>query len=197
MKEKIMFFDVETTGLPGDHNAPYTNTNNWPRIVSIAWAITDSWGKQLDEHYSLVKPDGFEIPTAAERVHGISTAQAMAEGTALYDIFSLLQETLTDYDVGKLVAHNMSFDRNVLFCEFVRVEHSLLSFMSPSPTVCTMKSSTDFCAIPGRYDSYKWPTLEELHRKLFHESPSGQHNALYDVRATMACYFELVRLGLL
>ena len=36
-KEKLLFFDTETTGLPSDYNAPINNSHNWPRLVQISW----------------------------------------------------------------------------------------------------------------------------------------------------------------
>lgn len=65
--------------------------------------------------------------------------------------------------------------------------------------VCTMQSSTDFCAIPSNsyYGGYKWPKLEELYRKLFGRMFDDAHDALADVSATKECYFELRRRGVL
>lgn len=37
----MLFVDVETTGLCRSKNATYRDINNWPRIVSIAWAVHD------------------------------------------------------------------------------------------------------------------------------------------------------------
>ena len=61
------------------------------------------------------------------------------------------------------------------------------------PRLCTMQSATNHCRIPGPY-GYKWPKLDELHRKLFNEPLAGAHRALVDVRACARCYFELRRL---
>lgn len=36
----------------------------------------------------------------------------------------------------------------------------------PKNKICTMESTTDFCAIKGPR-AYKWPKLSELHYKLF------------------------------
>ncbi len=53
-----------------------------------------------------------------------------------------------------------------------------------------MESSIDFCAIPGYY-GYKYPSLQELHKKLFNYEFEDAHNALSDIRATLKCFFEL------
>jgi DNA polymerase III subunit epsilon len=57
-----------------------------------------------------------------------------------------------------------------------------------------MQLATNFCRLPGPY-GYKWPSLQELHLKLFNEQFKGAHQALADVRACARCYFELKRLN--
>src|SRR5690606_26610148 len=84
-----------------------------------------------------------------------------------------------------LVAHNMSFDMNVVGAEMIR-----LGVTSPKKLekICTMKTSTSFCGLPRN----KWPKLEELHEKLFGEKFEDAHDALADVRACARCFFELL-----
>jgi len=65
---------------------------------------------------------------------------------------------------------------------------------------CTMKNDEviEWAAIPPkRYGTYKWPTLEQLHRKLFQTGLPGAHDALVDVEATMRRYFKLREMGVL
>jgi hypothetical protein len=57
-----------------------------------------------------------------------------------------------------------------------------------------MRSTTDFCALPGYY-GYKWPTLQELHKKLFGRGFEDAHDAYIDVSVTVKCFFELKILG--
>ena len=61
---------------------------------------------------------------------------------------------------------------------------------------CTMLESTDFCRIPGQY-GFKWPSLDQLHRKLFGAPIGGAHTALADTRACARCFFELKQLNVL
>lgn len=67
-----LFFDTETTGTR-NYKAPSTDTRNWPRLVQIAWILTDEEGNRTHEGNLIVKPDGFTIPADAVRVHGITT----------------------------------------------------------------------------------------------------------------------------
>ena len=44
-----IIFDTETTGLPRNWNAPITDTDNWPRVIQIAWQVHNDMG-ELIEH---------------------------------------------------------------------------------------------------------------------------------------------------
>lgn len=186
----ILFFDTETTGLPRSHKAPASDLGNWPRIVQIAWLLTDDNGKELSSSESIIRPDGFVIPRDASRVHGITTERATSQGVDLAVVLAEAETTLSK--TPTLVAHNIAFDEKVLGAEFLRAGYPNL--VERKTRVCTMQAATDFCAIPGRY-GFKWPSLQELYSKLFDESFDGAHQALVDVRACARCFFELRRLG--
>jgi DNA polymerase III epsilon subunit-like protein len=59
-----------------------------------------------------------------------------------------------------------------------------------------MKNSTDVCQIPVTTpagETYlKFPTLTELHQKLFDYKPEGTHDALVDVLICLRCYIKIV-----
>ncbi|MEI8204726.1 MAG: 3'-5' exonuclease, partial [Bacteroidota bacterium] len=171
-----LFFDTETTGLPKNWKAPVSEVNNWPRLVQLAFLFYDDKGKLLVGGNHIIRPDGFTIPADASRIHGISTERALSEGKALKLV---LDEFLALIEEAKcLVAHNMSFDEKIVGAEFIRNR-------IPDPTakkkkICTMQSSTNFCAIPGNY-GFKWPKLSELHFKLFKEDFEEAHNAAADI----------------
>ena len=71
--------------------------------------------------------------------------------------------------------------------EFIRYNQN--NILESRRKFCTMKSSVNFCAIPG-FKGYKWPKLIELYRKLFSKD-FNPHNALDDVEATADCFWEL------
>jgi DNA polymerase-3 subunit alpha len=76
-----IIFDTETTGLPKSWNAPITDTDNWPRVVQLAWQLHDEMGRLIEAKDYLIDPDGFDIPYDSEQIHGISTALAATLGT--------------------------------------------------------------------------------------------------------------------
>src|SRR5574343_465495 len=187
-----IIFDTETTGLPRDWNAPITDTSNWPRVIQIAWQLHDDMGRLIEHKDFLVRPDGFDIPYDAERIHGISTELATKFGESLDDVLHLFNEAL-----GKakfVVGQNVGFDINVLGCEFVR--QNVQSPMASMPVLDTCTEITaELCKLPGgRGGRYKLPTLTELHQFLFNVTFGEAHNATADVEATTRCFFELIRL---
>jgi len=186
-----LFFDTETTGLPKKQYASIEDLENWPRIVQIAWLKFDDQGNFLSEHDYIIKPDGFEIPESASRIHGITTKKAHNFGVELKPV--LMEFSSEINKANSIIAHNMGFDEKIVLSEFFRnnINHNL----QLTPKICTMQSSTNYCKIPGRYGKYKWPNLIELHNFLFNCNFESAHNALADVRACAKCYFEMKRLG--
>jgi len=187
-----LFFDTETTGLPTNWNAPVSDLDNWPRLVELGWLLCDDKGHAVENRSAIVKPKGFEIPTGAAAVHGINTARALAEGVVLGP---LLDDFARVVDTSRvLIAHNMSFDEKIMGAELLR--NDVQSSFDKRDRFCTMKASTELCAIPSRY-GFKWPKLSELHQKLFRTVPDNAHAAGADVEACAKCFFEMKRLGLI
>jgi DNA polymerase-3 subunit epsilon len=185
-----LFFDTETTGIPRRWRAPVTDLDNWPRVVQIAWVVSSPDGTTAFPESHIVRPEGFTIPPDATRVHGISTEKALKEGMSLHEALTRFSAAAGGCDLA--VAHNLEFDLNVLGAEFLRA--GLANPIDGMHSRCTMKESTNFCQLPGRY-GFKWPTLEELYALLFQQKPTGLHDALADTQACARCFFELRRRG--
>ena len=183
-----LFFDTETTGIPANHKAPASDLKNWPRLVQIAWLLSEEEGNEVSSAEYIVKPDGFVIPMDAVKIHGITTELAQRSGADLLAVLIAAESAIKKASV--LIAHNMQFDEKILGAEFLRSGYPNL--IESMERTCTMQASTNYCRLPGRY-GYKWPTLQELHMKLFKEAFEGAHRALVDVRACARCYFELKR----
>ena len=187
-----LFVDTETTGLPKRRSASYADVSNWPRLVQIAWILVDRHGRELTSAEHIIRPAGFTIPNEAAKIHGITTERAIAEGVSIARVLSDFDTAVTRAEI--IVAHNVEYDRPVIEAEYIR--ENLHCAIGARQLICTMESSTNYCAIPGRY-GYKWPTLNELHTNLFGEPFQNAHNALVDVRACMKCFFELEKRGVI
>jgi DNA polymerase III subunit epsilon len=131
----LLFFDTETSGLPRSHHAPVSDLANWPRIVQIAWLLTDQQGTTHQAVEAIIRPEGFSIPADAARVHGITTARALTEGQLLSEVLQQFLAALRQADI--LIAHNLAFDEKVLGAELLRC-----GLPNPLPTLrchCTME----------------------------------------------------------
>lgn len=190
-----LFLDTETTGIPTRWGAHYSELSVWPHIVSMSWAFGRSSVEVAAPFYAIVRPDGFVIPPETTRIHGISTEQAMRDGHPLHDVLFALQTRIETHQPTMLVAHNVGFDRPILLAEMLRAGISTQT-LEHLPTYCTMVNSTNYCAMPGRRGGFKWPTLDELYRKLFNQPHAGAHDARADLIACARCFFQMQQLGI-
>lgn len=191
----ILVFDTETNGLPKNWKAPVTDLDNWPRIIQLAFATFSDEGEFIDSYCELIVPDGWEVPTDKFWVdNGYSQDSSIMFGVPIQEAMTTLLVSLQS--CSTIVAHNMSFDEKIVGAEMIRL--GLKSENKPTK-ICTKESSTEYCAIPNQngFGSFKWPKLEELHKKLFGEGFDGAHDALNDVMACAKCFFELKKLEII
>lgn len=186
-----LIFDTETTGLPKRWDAPVTDTDNWPRCIQIAWQLHDDMGRLVEHQNYIVKPEGFNIPYDAERIHGISTDLAMERGVPLAEVLEKFNTALSRSKF--IVGQNVGFDVNIMGCEFYREGlETKLGTMKVLDT-CT-EITAEMLKLPGgRGGKFKLPTLTELHEYLFGEPFAEAHNATADVEATTRCFLELLK----
>jgi len=185
---KYIVFDVETTGLPKNYNIQPKLFKLWPHIVQFSWIVYDE-NKQHEKSF-IIKPNNYEIPEKSVKIHNITNKDAIEKGTSLKTV---LVEFMNDCNnVDYLVAHNASFDISVILAACYRTKNNV-TFLLNKKVICTMKSTTSICKLPGKY-GYKYPKLEELYIYLFKDKPTVTlHNALEDAKITLKCYQELLR----
>ena len=187
-----LIFDTETTGLPKNWKAPITDTDNWPRCVQIAWQLHDDMGQLIEDQNYLIKPNDFEIPYESQKIHGISTELAIKEGEDLHIVLEKFNSSLQKSSF--VIGHNISFDINVIGCEFYRTGIDNVLKNANLLDTCTEDTAL-LCELPGgRGGKFKLPTLIELHEFLFKTSFKEAHNATADVEATARCFLELIRI---
>ncbi len=187
----MLFFKTETSGFPKNYGAPISDLSNWPHLIQLAWIMVDKNGNVLKKRSIIIKPIGFSISSEVEAIHGITTKIAVSEGKPLAEVLEEFSSDLTF--ASRVVGHNLDYDLHIVGVELYRHNKNYEELMT-KPSVCTMKSTIEFCAIPNpNYGGYKWPSLSELYRKLFGRSLEGSHDALADIIATKECYFELKR----
>src|ERR1700752_4865970 len=114
----FLIFDTETTGLPKNYNAPVSDSDNWPRMVQIAWQLHDAGGNLLQNDSIIVKPEGYTIPFATIQIHGITNERANEEGQ---DLKNTLQKFIDIVgQTSYLCGHNIEFDINIIGSELLR-----------------------------------------------------------------------------
>lgn len=200
--KKFLFIDTETNGLPADYTKPGTDTDNWPRVTQLAYALTSAESPKdpIKSGDWIIKPDGWTIPEKITQLTGITMSRAEEFGVPIsyaLDTFALVYSQ-ADY----IVAHNLAFDWPVLTAEYTRLG---LEVPTGAIEICTMKAPEviNFCAIPAssaqryRGQKYKWPKLQELYKKLFDHEFEGAHDAMQDMASLSCCFFELVEMGVL
>ena len=188
----FLFFDTETTGVPKNYKAPASDLNNWPRLVQLGYLLYDQHKKLIAAGDYIIKPNGFTIPTESSNIHGITTERALNEGKELTEVLSEIAIHIKKSDY--LIAHNMAFDEKILGAELLRSGFS--NIIEQKTRICTMQTTTEFCAIPGPY-GFKWPKLSELHIKLFGNDFDGAHSAFADIEATARCFWKLIGLKII
>jgi len=183
-----MGFDTETSGL-FDFKKGIDDPSQ-PHIVSISAVLYDKNENLIDEVDVIVRPDGYEIDNTSKAVelHGITHEIAMEKGIPILEALAKVDALAQRAEF--VVAHNISFDMAMVNREAIprNIEMKLRTL----PRLCTLKGSTNIVCIPSPR-GYKWPKLSELHTYLFGEPHKNQHSSLSDIRATMRCYFELIR----
>lgn len=186
----ILFFDTETTGVPKDYRASYTDVDNWPRVIQLAWILSDVEGNVITQQCDLIYPNGWTMPTEKFWIdNGYSQEKSEANGIPI-------EAALHDFYNAKLMAdvlccHNLSFDHRIVWAEFIRAGREPRSGMHK---ICTMQKSTSYCKLPSPTNrGYKWPKLEELYQFLFNKNFDGAHDAMADITATKECFFELLK----
>lgn len=185
---KLFVFDTETTWFV-ERDGPIEVQ---PYIVQFSGILLelneDKTLTEIDRIDAYVKPP-ISIPFGASQVHGIYDKDVQDKWT-VGDQIELFLQYLNQADV--VVGHNIEYDESVINYELQRLGRK--GDYNPQKTLCTMKSSVDFCALPGRGIGYKFPKLNELYKKLFWEYFEWAHSAIYDVEATVKILEKLIQL---
>ncbi len=182
---KITVWDTETTGFA---------TKGWdlaqqPYIIQFAALeaeYNDGEFKEISRHNFLMKPP-VSIPFWASQVHGIFDKDVVDKSPISHHIDDIIR-VLNRAEI--LSWHNIEYDEEILSYELARLGR--IGEYVPQSTLCTMRSSTEYCKLQGRWFSYKPPKLSELHKHLFGEWFEWAHDAMVDVEATMRCLVELL-----
>lgn len=189
---RLFVFDTETTGMIKKRASIDEN----PYILQLSYLIYNVELRKIEKvfnAYIRVDPTVI-ISEEITKINGC-TRELCNSGTYIQDALVSFYNDLEACDI--LVAHNITFDVDMMTLEFQR--HPELATICPNfaiwvskPNVCTMRASTNICRLPNKTGkSYKWPTLLELHLHLFQTKPENLHNSLVDILVCLRCYLKI------
>jgi len=199
---KILVFDTETTGLP-EKNATIYNHNQWPYIVQLSYVLYDLSNNTtiIKDHYIKIS-NHVEITPKSYEIHKITKEMLNTKGIHIKQALTEFNKYLKICDI--VVAHNISFDKRMIFVESFRnkLDQYFTQYIDSTkitkPEYCTMKNTAPFCNLIRLSSSNKTyiksPKLTELYQKLFPENiiPENLHNSLIDILITLRCYIKIL-----
>ena len=174
----LIGLDFETSGLNVDHD----------RIVTAA-VVRWGGGKPTHVHRWMSNLDGAEISAAAERIHGISTEQAHAEGRPAHTVVGEIVDALTGYvaEGWPIVVMNAPFDLTMLERECAR--YAVRSVWDATPVVLDPRVLDRYL---DRYRPGK-RTLSHLCSHYAVQMDGGAHTAEVDAKAACAVTHKIGR----
>ncbi len=187
----ILFYDTSGAGKVANWKADAEDTAAWPRLIHLCWQTYDDERKLVNFGNRIIRPEGFNIPNAISRHSGVTQELVEEQGVYLQDVLTEFNEVIKS--AKKVITFNQKYNQGILMAEYIRCK--IPTQLDVKEQYCLMQESTYFCRFPARYGGYKWPTLSELHAKVFKTRLEGLNQADTDLIATVACFYRLVDLG--
>ena len=185
-RDLLMFVDTETSGVPVDQTASYKNIDNWPRIKQISWLIYDKEEQLYASHNYVISDED-----ASTQIN--SPEYVPKTVLPIHQVLKRFLNFLRYCNV--IVGHNIQYDIHVILSELYRygMDTDKLSSMQH---FCTMQNGVRACGFEtGTGERY--PKLQELYSKLFHQPFENAHDAYCDIKATADCFWALFSKGVL
>jgi DNA polymerase III epsilon subunit-like protein len=177
----VCVFDCEAAGLIANSGI---EIDKQPRLLEFYACLADPAGHIQGELHFLCDPE-INIPKEITKITGIDNAMVAGQPK-----FREQLEKLQDlfFSAEAVVGHNLTYDMAIINFELLRAGVKPDLFW-PEIKVCTVEQTEHLFG-------YR-PNLTQLYEKLFHTGFTGAHRAQADVQATLRCYVELLRLGVI
>ena len=201
-KRRILFLDVETTGLI-DRKITLTEEtcHQFPYATQISCVLYGADTKKIERklNYYIKIPDSVPVSPFITELTGVDRGMLQTQGvdivcalTSVYDLYS---------ECDLVVAHNYAFDSQVLMAEIVRNRAALPTycrnmFDGKTDSWCTMAKGRDICKIwttsPKGVRYMKVPKLAELYVHLFQKMSDRLvlHNSMVDTLLCFRCFMQ-------
>jgi DNA polymerase III epsilon subunit-like protein len=219
LERYILIFDTETTGLPKNNwvNFRINNSNSemttsevddFPYIVQLSFILYDNYeNKIIVSNNEIIKiPENVEISEGSFNIHKISKESTQENSNRNIDI--VLKDFMDAfYKSDIVVAHNISFDRNLILSELMRCyketncedfKKYLKDFYYNKKEYCTCSFGSDECKIikinKNGKQYYVKPKLFYLYNELFNGKnidTNRLHDAFSDLLLCFRCFYKL------
>lgn len=146
---------------------------------------------------TIIRPDGWTIPTEMSDIHGITTERALAEGIPEVEALDMF---LSLWVQQMRIAHNESFDARIIRIAQSRFSYSEtdLALWKGGKALCTQRMATPIMKIPATpkmraagFTKHKSANLQEAYTHFTGAPFEDAHSAMADVKACMAVYFAI------
>lgn len=174
-----VLFDTETTALISN---TLMSEKYQPEIIEFYSCKIDEDYNDLGELEFLCKPRR-PLTDEITRITGI-TNNDLEYAKPFSHYADEVAKWFSDGDA--VVAHNLSYDKDVLKTEYWRL-HQPEKLKLPRHEICTVEATEWF-------KGYRL-SLSALHEHLFNEPFSGAHRAKADVQALKRCFIQLLKNG--
>jgi DNA polymerase III epsilon subunit-like protein len=168
-------FDTETTGLIENHSRKLARQ---PEVIEFAcvWADWDDLVNVKNQFECMVRPSQ-PLPDKVKSITGITDEDLKSHPSFTY-YATAIESHIVSADV--VVAHNLSYDMEMLDLEFERIGRTL---EWPTIRVCTVEQSIHLTGNRIK--------LGDLHRFLLGREHREAHRAMPDVLATLDVLREM------
>lgn len=159
-------FDTETTGLPIHRLSPVSKQ---PRVIEFGGIITD--GNEVIATCEFICNPGVVIEPIITEITGLTN-----EDLKQYPPFEHYVPQLAEFfaQADSCIAHNLSFDRNMLTWDLQRLGLTLDAINFPRIQLCTVEQT---------FPTYgRMMKLIDLYERVTGEEYTQKHRALDDVR---------------
>jgi len=194
----ILFADTETAGGWPTTKRPLADPSQ-PHLVQLAWMAFEE-GRCVEAASRIVRPDGWEISPETTAIHGITTEQALRQGSPLDDVLARFADRLATADL--LIAHNaLGFDVPILEIAAARclagagsrILPRLAQMRHEDAIRCTMVANRGAVTLKRHSGGNGNVSLADTHAHYFGAEHDNQHDALGDVMACARVHLEMER----
>ena len=192
--DDVLFFDTETTGIPGRSQKWDTDFAEYPHIVQLSWMH----GAKVENH--IIRPDGWEIPQETVEIHGITTEYALEHGEPFAFVVEMFIEDC--HEAGLICGHNIHFDTSIIKANILRElgrayydANEVETALYKGKRIDTMRPTMKWVDARMANGRLKFPNLSELYACCFPGETFPAHNALEDVKAVARCLPVIVEMG--